>query len=254
MVALVATLSLNLNAQTKKDSKDSTKTVIIFNSGATTTQKSNYTEFKGIIKVDPLAFISGKIPVSYERKLSDLFSVQVNLGLTSKNYLQNAIADADINAKVDFDVTSLPQGYQDETDVLYNYDHRKANLGYMFSLQPKVYISEEALEGSYFALGFNSLRFNYSTPGLVEKSGNLTFTGATKKEHETVTSLMVYFGNQRLYDRLSLEYFTGVGIRSAKGEKYMAGNSGSGFYEAMTPYKKKGTLNFELSIKLGFQL
>ncbi len=254
MVVFVAALSNSLNAQTKKDSKDSTKTVIIFNSGSTATQKNSYTDFKGIIKVDPLAFISGKIPVSYERKFSDLFSVQLSAGLTSKNYLQNVIADADVNTKVDFNTAGLPNGYQDETDVLYKYDHRTAKLGYMFSIQPRVYISEEALEGSYFALGFNKLRFNYSTPGLVENTSSPTFTGATKKEYENVTSLMVYFGNQRLYDRLSLEYFTGLGVRSAKGEKYMAGNSSSGFYEAMTPYKKKGALTFELSIKLGFQL
>ncbi len=242
-------------AQTKTSSTDTSKTVIIFNSGSPSAKKT-YSAGNQIVKIDPLGFIFGKIPVSYERRLSDLFSVQLSAGLTSKNYLRSfwQNEEAEFNDDYSSNNPNMPAGYTDQTDPLYNYDHRKADLGYTVSIQPRVYLNEEALEGSFFGLGLSMSRYNFSTPGLVPTTSGLEFTGPTKKEYEKIKDITVYFGWQRLYDRISLEYSTGLGIRKTDGVKYIAGSNGAGFYESLSKYSKKSGVNFELSFKLGFQL
>ena len=245
-------------AQTKKESDTTKKTVIIFNSGSDSRAKQSDGGFKNILKVSPVAFISGKIPFSYERKLSDLFSVQASIGLTTKNYLKSLILESSTSNGDDANVTyknsTLPADFKDSVDPINNFERRKASLGFMFSVQPRIYISEEAMEGTFFGLSFNMARFNYSIPGLVTANGESTYAGAAKKEFENVKTVMVNFGNQKLYDRLSLEYAVGVGIKSVNGEKYRAGTYTNKFYEEISAYNKKSDLAFDITLKLGFQL
>ncbi len=247
-----------VQGQTKKDIKDTTKTVIIFNSGTSSVPKKSYSEGNNIVKIDPLGFVFGKIPVSYERRISDLFSAQLSVGLTSKNYLREVWETGSMEpgqpGSVIYDDAHLPQNYVDQTDPLYSFDHRKADLGYMVNIQPRIYLSEEALEGSFFGLGFNLLRYNFSTPGLTNTSSESMFTGPTQKEYENIKDVIVYYGYQRLYDRLSLEYSMGLGIRKVDGVKYIAGNNNGVFYESLTNYSKKSGVTFEFSFKIGFQL
>ncbi|TCC88094.1 hypothetical protein EZ428_20450 [Pedobacter frigiditerrae] len=243
-------------AQTKQATKDTTKTVIIFNNGSSSIPKKSYSAGNNIVKIDPIGFIFGKIPISYERRLSDLFSVQLSAGITSKNYLRSVWEEGSTEpagSNYTYD-DAAPSGFEDETDGLYNFDHRTASLGYTIGLQPRVYISEEALEGSFFGLGLNMARFNFSTPGLVKGSSGNTLTGSAKNEYENIKDVTVYFGWQRLYDRLSLEYSTGIGLRKVDGVKYRAGGSNGSFYESLSSYSKKTGVNFEISFKLGFQL
>jgi hypothetical protein len=243
-------------AQTTQGTKDTTKTVIIFNNGSSSIPKKSYAQGDNIIKIDPIGFVFGKIPVSYERRLSDLFSVQLSAGITSKNYLRSVWEEGSTEpggSNYTYK-DAAPSGFEDETDGLYNFDHRTASLGYTIGLQPRVYISEEALEGSFFGLGLNMSRFNFSTPGLVKNTSGNTLTGPAKNEYENVKDVTVYFGWQRLYDRLSLEYSTGIGLRKVDGVKYRAGGSSGSFYESLSSYSKKTGVNFEISFKLGFQL
>lgn len=243
-------------AQTKQATKDTTKTVIIFNNGSASIPKKSYSQGNSIVKIDPVGFIFGKIPVSYERRLSDLFSVQLSAGITSKNYLRSVWEEgATESGGSNYTYKdAAPSGFEDETDGLYNFDHRSASLGYTISLQPRVYISEEALEGSFFGLGLNMARFNFSTPGLVRGPSGNTLTGSTKNEYENIKDVTVYYGWQRLYDRLSLEYSTGIGLRKVDGVKYRAGDANGSFYESLSSYSKKTGVSFEISFKLGFQL
>lgn len=246
----------NLIAQEKKGIKDTTKTVIIFNNGSSSIPKQRNSIGDNIIKIDPLGFVFGKIPFSFERKFSDLFSVQLSAGVTSKNYLRSVWEEGSVDpsgSNYKFK-DAAPAGFSDETDGLYNFDNRTASLGYTFGVQPRVFISEEALEGIFFGLGLNMSRYNFSTPSLVGNSSGNTLTGPAKNEYENVKDVTVHFGYQKLYDRLSLEYSTGLGLRKVDGVKYRAGGSGPSFYESLSSYSKKTGINFEVSFKLGFQL
>ena len=42
------------------------------------------------IKIAPLGFASGTFPIYVERVISDFFTVQGGLGITSRNYVRNA--------------------------------------------------------------------------------------------------------------------------------------------------------------------
>ena len=65
---------------------------------------------------------------------------------------------------------------------------------------------------------------------------------------------MVHFGYQNVYDRLTLEWSTAIGIRNVTGTKYAAGYSdytsrvlieGTGTY-------KQNLLNFNIGLKVGY--
>ena len=156
LLSIVGILCLadTANSQTKKDtSETSSSTVIIFNSGPGRTKTGSGEN--NIIKVAPLGFISGKIPVSYERRITDLLSIQLTGGLTSKNYTNawwfNTIDDIE-ERELKFENFPLPDNVDDQTDPTFDYTNRKAVLGYMFSFQPRLYFENEGLEDSFIGL------------------------------------------------------------------------------------------------------
>jgi hypothetical protein len=249
-------LSGSAFAQVGKDAKDSTSTVIIFNSGSQKSTKKYRSTEKNIIKIAPLGFVSGKIPISYERKINDFFSVQVSAGLTSKNYTrsiwQEALSESETTDEDIFKTSPLPEGTYDEADKLYDFKNRKAAIGYMFSVQPRLYINSEGMDGSFVALSADLYNYKYTIPGLKKDGDEYKHTGASKKEHETVQDIMGYFGIQRLYDNLSMEYTFGLGLRKIDGVKYTAGEDQNGkFYEGESTYSRS-TLNLGVGFKVGY--
>ena len=62
---------------------------------------------------------------------------------------------------------------------------------------------------------------------------------------------MVLFGYQSVYDHVTLEYTSGIGIRNIKGQKYAVGTNYSSYTDGWADYKKT-SLNFELGFKVGY--
>ena len=66
---------------------------------------------------------------------------------------------------------------------------------------------------------------------------------------------MVWFGYQDVYDRISIDYSTGLGIRNVKGMKYYLADDystgGTNIFEGYAPYKQT-LFNFNIGIKVGY--
>ena len=240
-------------AQSSKNRKDST-VVIIFNENKTERSKSKKTGENTIIKISPLGFITGTFPVYLERRINDFFTVQVGAGVTGKNYLRGIIQQE--NEEVNF---KYPWGdnrqITDDAERLYSFDYRKPTMGYMFSVQPRLYFDSEAPDGSFIAVSYDYYKYNFSIPGLVNNANNgAVHTGASKSENETLNDIMVHFGYQTIYDKLTLEYTSGIGLRTASGSKYVAyynyannsiGNEGFATYN-------QTAFNFSITLKVGY--
>jgi len=247
--------SLQAQTTTKKDSS----TVIIFNSGALPGGKKHRgSSENNIIKIEPLGFLFGKVPLSYERKITDLLSIQVSAGVTTKNYLSSLFTEAlsDPDTRDDdnliFKDANFPDGFVDQSESLHNFENRKAAVGYMFSVQPRVHFEDDGLEGSFLALSADFYKYNYTIPGLVQNGGEYKATGTTKNEYEKIRDVMVLFGYEQLYDHLTLGYTIGAGLRSVNGVKYVAGQSNIGFYESESVYTKKTGVAVGFSFKVGY--
>lgn len=250
-------VNINSHAQSRKVARDST-TVIIFNQGsgasASSHPKKTKSDEDNIIKIAPLGFISGAFPLAYERRITDYFSVQVAGGLTHKNYIRGAIQkEADISkTKYTYPWPNDGSTY-DDAESIYNFNYRTAKMGYQYSVQPRFYYESEALEGYFIGLSYDFYRYNFEVAGLVPGGMNGTSqTGSMQQEHENITDFMVQMGGQQVFDRLTLEYSTGIGIRKVKGEKYAGTSNGQGgITDGMAPYTQS-LINFGISFKLGY--
>ncbi len=250
-------LTMYANAQSKKDARDSTTTVIIFKTNSKKNNKKRSTE-NNIIKIAPLGFISGRLPISYEKRISDFFSVQLTVGPTfrnySRNFFQKSWSEGDLyeNNNKTSQTNILPSNVKDVTDPLYNFDSRKASLGYMFSLQPRLYFDNDGMEGSFVAISADFYNYSFNIPGLVNNGAGLKHIGSSKKESENIFDIMALFGWQTLYDNLSLEYTAGVGLRNITTTKYAAGEDSNGiFHEGFNKFNKN-TVSVGLGFKVGY--
>lgn len=254
LVTTLVIATINLKAQSHKTLRDSS-TVIIFNQSSSSSYKKKKPAIvSNIIKIAPLGFLSGTYPILYERRITDFFTVQGALGFTGRDLIrdgiQNAGSDEGSSLKTQY---SWGAGYTDVSSSAYDFTYRTAKMGTMFSIQPRFYFDNEAPEGSYFGLSFDYYRYNFSIPGVVGNSANYTQTGAPKSEYDNITDFMVLFGNQFIYDRLTFDSYTAIGLRGVKGSRYAAGTSGaSNPILESTSTIKQNILNFNIGIKVGY--
>lgn len=231
--------------------------------------KSSESSQKNIIKIAPLSFLSGFVPVFYEKSLSDLFSIQVGVGITTKNYVRDALYDAGSAASgngtgssafayksITWNDGSNPNNVSNQNGI-YGGDARKSSIGYMVSLEPRLYFASEGLEGGFIGLNLSKKRNNYTSKSISTTasttSGNVTYDGGSVKEYDNLSSLLVNFGNQRLYDHISLEYSAGIGIRSIKGQHYAYGqNFTNNKYVTGVGFVDVNKVAYDLSIKIGY--
>jgi len=256
-------LSINLKAQKKtQPKKDSTSTVIIFSQSSKPSEVTERLHKKAgesnIIKIAPLGFISGTFPVYYERAITEYFSVQGGLGLTNRNYYREVSFKA--SESLDFSSNTTNYSSSDLADNLYTFNHRTANMGFMFALQPRFYFDSEGLDGSFFGVGYQNCRYNYTHQGITSAigtdNGSGVFGGPDKNEHENLSDIFAVFGWQKLHDRISFETTVEAGIRKVNGSKYVAyatdnGNSTYTVTDGFQDYTQT-KFYFNIGIKVGY--
>ncbi len=122
----------------------------------------------------------------------------------------------------------------------------------MFTIQPRFYFDSEGLDGSFLGLSFDNYTYNFEIPGIVGNSSSYSQKGSIKSENEKISDFMVHFGYQNIYDRLTLEWSTAVGIRNVTGTKYAAGFGTTGALIEGTGTYKQNLLNFNIGLKVGY--
>jgi hypothetical protein len=210
-----------------------------------------------VIKLAPLNFVGGTIPLYVEREINQFLGLQLGAGVTTHNYLKDVFSSSDLS-QPDIKSTKWNDGTSDTYNVsnsFYDYDHRKSTLGYTFSVEPRIYYANEGLEGNFVSLSFTQTRFNSDANRIMTgpvTSSEPTFTNNVFKEYENLSDIMVNFGSQTLYDHISLEYATGIGLRKLKGEKYAYSMDNGGNFVDGASNISKTKIAFNLSFKIGY--
>ena len=251
-------LFIKTNAQSSKERRDSSVVIIFNNNSSQTANAHKKTKEDNIIKIAPLGFISGTFPILYEKVITDFFTVQVGAGLTNKDYIravfQKASADGGDGASI-----SYPWGtnssYQDVSEPLYNFTYRTSTMGYMFTIQPRLYFDSNSPEDQFMGISYDYYHYGFSIPGIVpDGAGSYAQTGSPQSEHENISDIMVHFGNQTVYDNITVEYTTGIGLRNVSGVKYVADynySTNTVDQEGFATYKQT-LFNYEIGIKIGY--
>lgn len=219
--------------------------------------RGNASSEKSIIKLSPISFLAGFVPVYFEREINPTFSLQVGAGITTKNYLKDWVSKAQ-EGNQDIESTKWSDGtentYTDYSDED-GYKHRKAVMGYFVAVEPRIYFNSEGLDGSFIGLSLS--RANYKTNAQKIVTGpsitsNPVYTNNTFAEVENVNDLLVTYGTQSLYDHIAVEYNIGLGLRNVKGTKYAYSTNNIGDYIDGVSTLNKTKLGFNLSIKIGY--
>jgi len=183
-------------------------------------------------------------------RITEYFTVQGALGFTGKDLIRNSIQSqgSDNNLKIQY---SWASSNTDISAAPYDFTYRTAKTGMLFSIQPRFYFDSEAPDGSYFGLSYDYYRYNYSIPGITGNATNYTQNGASKSEYDQISDFMVLFGRQSVYDRLTFDSYTALGLRGVTGSRYAATTQGNSILEG-TSTIKQSILNFNIGIKVGY--
>ena len=235
---------------------------VVFATKSSTPKEKNRSKglpgFENVIKIAPLSFIIGKIPVYYERKINDFLSVQAGVGITSKHYINDALyADGNISGKSIYKSFKWNDGLTNNSysdNSAYGGDDRSYKMGYTVSLEPRLYFdTDDGLDGAFIGLGYTKSRYNYISKEVKSNVNNVEYTGGSVKEFDNLSTMMVSFGSQHMYEHLSLEYTAGVGLRSSKGERYIYTNSNTtGKFVTGTGIIDRTALAFDITLRVGY--
>ncbi len=212
-----------------------------------------------IIKFAPLSFISGYIPLYYEREITPFFSVQAGAGITTRNYLKEWANNFDFSDNQNEKNTWNAPGNEGNGNAysMNDYTNRQSSLGYYFSVQPRIYFENEGMEGSFIGISYDHFRYNMTSDkiknGTSSSTGYPIFTNDSYKEFDNITDISANFGSQALYDHISLEYTVGIALRNVTGTRYAYTNDyNTGQYIDGFSTIKKTTPAFTFSIKVGY--
>ncbi len=218
-----------------------------------------------IIKIAPFAFIGGNIPVFFERSINETFSIQAGIGITTKNYILDALRAASEDGSGSGSVYGAQKivwsnGETDNIsnqieDLDNNYLNRKSKVGFSYSIEPKVYLASEGLEGSFFSLTYNSAKYSNSINTIkkgLPYSSTPVLDGGTFNENYKINNLLVNYGNQTLYDHISLEYSVGVGIRKINSTSYAFGYDNNNKTIDGIGTTTANTLGYNIAFRVGY--
>lgn len=211
-------------------------------SGDEDEQERIYVPSVNAIKIAPLNFIGGTLPIYYERAFSN-FSFQIGAGPTFKRFVDFF----DPQAERSYDGNIRSDGELDENIAIYSFsiDNTEAKLGYYYSLEPKYYYSEDGFDGNFVGIKFSEFNYNSNVDGF--GSGNeLSQSGKDK-----FRTLAVVFGTQTLGDAFASSYFVGTGVNWAYRETYGYDHiSGPQLIDGSIIYDKVN-LHFEVGFRIG---
>jgi hypothetical protein len=265
LILVLVLISIQVDAQTKKSKQKSSteKDVEIIDFDSDTDNKSTskkektlYTYNHMIVKTNPFLPIFGKGLVELEREINDFLSVQVGLGVTFKRSYTGGDEDFAIFSSQDLMVYSESDLWvNDEPDDYNDLDFHKQKVGFIASIQPRLYFESEGFEGWYLAPVFTYSYNPYGARSVVEtKNALIHGDDFDFKEKVQFTELSARLGAQGLYPKLTTEYFFGGGIRFENSTRQDVGRGTNLIYMNGTRTVKESRFFLEAGLRFGFQL
>ena len=226
---------------------------------STSGKKTKRSSEQNIIKIAPLSFLSGYIPLYFEREITPFFSLQAGAGITTRNYLKEWANNFDLSDNETAKNTWNTPGNEGNENYYASNDftNRSSSTGYYFSIQPRIYFENEGMNGSFIGISYDRFRYNASSykiaNGSTGQDGNPVFSNDRFKEYENISDISAIFGTQTLYDHIAVEYSAGIALRNVTGRRYAYTNDNlTGQYIDGYSDTKKTTPAFTFSIKVGY--
>lgn len=201
--------------------------------GNTSSLSSSSNSYTWVVKTDLLKFVTGEIPLIYERKISSKLSIEGAAGVTYSFFENNYAL------------------FLDDEEEQYE---SKAALGSVFRGTIKYYPSSDydAIEGWSFGLQLftktNNREYNLSEGNSYANELN------GKKDTKTRTGAALIISKQMFQDsNICFESFIGMGYANVKSERYgTLYNEITSNYDLKKIKENEGNLNIQFGFRIGF--
>lgn len=200
------------------------------------------------IKMAPLNFLSGNMPLSFEKELHN-FGFQVSAGPTfhrfyDENYLSSGAYSGDPKYVWNDGSTAKRDVYDNPFDAL-SVD-AQYSPGYTFGAGLRYYYNEEGFDGGYVGFNFNQSRYNYKMMTYSNRSYWLSCT-------DRFTDFSFQWGYQYCGDHVLMDFYLGAGIRSISASRPVNVDdySSATVVEGMAIYDKVAP-KMEMGFRIGF--
>jgi hypothetical protein len=186
---------------------------------------------KNVVTLGVLSFVDGYIPVNYERKINKHFAIRVGVGITFRSVFYPYFSGGNEEGGGS-DVFPAEQFYQmdsvivDVPDHYDDYGHRKAKLGYYFSLAPKLYFKKGASRGFFISPAFEYKQYNFEArqPNEIQTARYITYSDAYTKEYMKCMDVTFTFGKTNpMPNHFAIAWSLGFGARFLNTQRLDAG-------------------------------
>lgn len=219
-------------------------------------KKGEETAYKGmILKTSPTAFIFGRQPFEFEKEMNDYLSLQVGVGITFLPlYAGYDELLAELREETDGSDIS-DQWDLDEPDYYNDYTYRTGRIGPMFSLSPRLFFESDGYEGMYIAPVLRYSAQNFEVQKVREGIAVIErMPTDLQKESVKNTDVLVHWGSQSLFPKLTFEWFIGAGIRFRNNTRQDIGFDAQTLSGNAERNFKDKRFRMEAGIRVGFQL
>lgn len=232
LLSVSITSILFLQAVHSQVEKKSDKIKVYSPTTANTSNSDN--SYKWAVKTDVFSFITGEVPLIFEYRLANKFSVEGSAGLTY-SFWPNGM------------------GFFSKEDN--DSDKTEANIGSAFRVGLKYYPSSDwdAIEGWGFGVQLFTTRDNRS----YKKDGTYILENANVsdyKDTEKKIGALLTISKQVFWDsNISYEYILGIGIASVKRNHYKIDTDYAKRETKFTPLlSEKFVPSFKIGLRIGF--
>jgi hypothetical protein len=154
---------------------------------------------KNAIKINPLMYYRGELPLYYERAINNSFSIETAIGLTFKDY--GTLTDV-------FNT--------DESNANKQNEQVHTNTSFRLGLR---YYTDYVMEDIYFSIVFGVRKFSSTFDVVDNYYDSITYTSYSvinKLTEETnIKEIQLLFGNQSndFWNSFFIDYYFGAGLK-----------------------------------------
>jgi hypothetical protein len=249
-----------LNAQTEQESNT---TVIAFDDSKSSDVKKNkkgkiiHSFSKNNVKIGLLGPVFGEVPFYYERYIADFFTIQVGVGVTTRDFLGDLYRNITFGRKLQNSEQSNNWTANNQLDESDNdgYQYKSAGIGFCVSLAPRFFPGGDAFDGFYVA-PYVEYATRTNKIQKVDINGN-----RLKNDKFTETTSSIVFltqaGWQHDYDPVTLDWSVGLGFARNQYKKLDIGYTFDEVtYDRTYGNKEKSyakiNMYFKVNLDLGF--
>ena len=250
--------ALSLEAQTRKKKKKSEVEIIEFEDDSPSRSARNKKNQKlsgMVLKTNPISNIFGWQFIELERPLLPYLSAEIGVGVTFQPVVTNDYLAIYSEILATTGGQENQWGEYDIFDPISDNSIRKYKAGIYGSIAGNIYYYDDVMDGNYI-----SLKLRYSSrnnevqrvqEGIVEQ---VRVETDWQDEYKRYTDIMIGWGYQELYSRISLGYHISAGYRLINSQRQDLGRL-QDFTVVNGVYNDSSRrLRLEFGLRLGYQL